>query len=206
VNLCKQENNLTFKETMKWNDYLAAFEAVLDGTNKTVPYNDEAYLEYVKLNSSRQNRWIKKMVLSEETQNALRNVRTPQKWILITEPWCGDAAHISAFINAMSEASGNIEIDIQLRDSEPFIIDNYLTNGGRSIPKLVVQDTHGRDLFTWGSRPKECQNLMLSLKESDLSEQEKKAELQKWYNKDKGVSVQQEIAALLQEVEHKEVA
>jgi hypothetical protein len=186
---------------MKWNDYLAAFEAILDGTNRTAPYNDEAYLEYVKLNNSRQNRWIKKMELSEETMIALKNVKIQQKWTLITEPWCGDAAHISAFINAMAEASENIEIDIQLRDSEPYLIEDYLTNGGKAIPKLVVQDTHGNDLFTWGPRPKECQNLMLSLKETDLSAQEKKAELQKWYNKDKGVSIQQEITALLKELE-----
>ena len=186
---------------MKWNDYLAAFEAILDGTNRTAPYNDEAYLEYVKLNNSRQNRWIKKMELSEETMIALKNVKIQQKWTLITEPWCGDAAHISAFINAMAEASENIEIDIQLRDSEPYLIEDYLTNGGKAIPKLVVQDTHGNDLFTWGPRPKECQNLMLSLKETVLSAQEKKAELQKWYNKDKGVSIQQEITALLKELE-----
>ena len=141
------------------------------------------------------------MELSEETMIALKNVKIQQKWTLITEPWCGDAAHISAFINAMAEASENIEIDIQLRDSEPYLIEDYLTNGGKAIPKLVVQDTHGNDLFTWGPRPKECQNLMLSLKETDLSAQEKKAELQKWYNKDKGVSIQQEITALLKELE-----
>ncbi len=184
---------------MKWNDYIKAFEAVLNGDNTASPYDKEAYLEYVKLNSSRQNRWLKKMDLDESTLSALNGITSPQTWILITEPWCGDAAHSTPFIQAMAENNPLIELDVQLRDSAPYLIDNYLTNGGKSIPKLIVRDSEDNDLFTWGPRPEECQALMLRQKESDMSEKEKKAELQMWYNKDKGKSVQREITALIEQ-------
>lgn len=182
---------------MKWNEYLIAFEAVLSGKNKTAPYDNDDYLEYVKLNSRRQNRWIKKMELSDGMLHSLNNLESRQKWILITEPWCGDAAHISPFINAMAESSPHIEFEIRLRDSAPLIIDQYLTNGGKAIPKLIVRDESGTDLFTWGPRPKESQELMFSLKETDLPEADKKAALQKWYNKDKGETIQREILELV---------
>ena len=191
---------------MKWSEYLTAYDAVLNGENTEAPYDNADFVEFVKLNNTRQNRWIKKMDLSEETLNILNNIKEPQKWILITEPWCGDAAHISPFINAMSEVSENIEFEIRLRDTAPHIIDDYLTNGGKAIPKLVVRDANDNDLFTWGPRPKECQELMLSLKETDMSAQDKKAELQKWYNKDKGATVQREISGLVNELNRMKVA
>jgi len=185
---------------MKWEEYTSKFEEVLDGTNTMAPYDNPAYLEYVKLNSSRSNRWIKKGTLSEETIEVLNGLNTPLKWILITEPWCGDAAHIAPFIHLMASASEMINLDIELRDSTPHSIEYYLTNGGKAIPKLVVRDENDNDLFVWGPRPAECQSLVMAQKEMDLSTQEKKAQQQAWYNKDKGVSIQHEICSLVNQV------
>ena len=189
---------------MKWNEFYAMYAAILDGTITKAPYDNPDYVEYVKLNHSRVNRWLKQAVLTEETLAVLSN--TPkQKWILIAEPWCGDAANNSPILHLMAEKSKNIDFDIQLRDDSN-LIDSYLTNGGKSIPKLIVRDENDNDLFTWGPRPTECQNLMLKLKESDLPAQDKKAELQKWYNADKGLSIQKEIVALMKGVKETEEA
>lgn len=186
---------------MKWNEFYALYPAILDGTITTAPYDNPDYVEYVKLNNSRVNRWLKQAVLTDETLAVLAN--TPkQKWILIAEPWCGDAANITPVLHLLAEQSENIDFEIQLRDDSN-LIDSYLTNGGKSIPKLIVRDEHDADLFTWGPRPTECQNLMLALKESDLPAQDKKAELQKWYNTDKGLSIQQELVTLLKNVKEK---
>jgi hypothetical protein len=78
---------------------------------------------------------------------------------------------------------------------------DYLTNGGRSIPKLIVRDAKGNDLFTWGPRPKEAQNIHLrQMNDENMSKEEKKIELQNWYNKDKGESTQEELLELLKKV------
>lgn len=177
--------------------YNDQFDAILSGKINTGNYSDPHFVEYTKLNASRSSRWMKKGVLLPETITFLKSIKSPQHWILITEHWCGDAAHITPFIALMAEQNELIELDIELRDETPFRINKYLTNGGKSIPILIVQDENGKDLFVWGPRPTEAQALAIELKNSDLSAEEKKIPLQNWYNKDKGVSIQYEIVNLL---------
>lgn len=184
---------------MNWSEYKKTFDDVLDGTNRNAPYDQTVYQEYVKLNQSRINRWLKKDVLTEEMKSAMSTVKSPQKWILITEAWCGDAAHSSPIIEMISELSDSVELEVQLRDSGSEI-DNYLTNGGKSIPKLIVRDENGNDVFTWGPRPKEAQDLVIEMKSIDISPQGKNMKIQQWYNKDKAASIQKEIVDLMNKI------
>lgn len=182
---------------MNWNEYHAKFEDILEGRNVSAPYDNPAYLEYVKLNNSRSNRWLKKADLIDEAKTTIENIKSPQKWYLITEPWCGDAAHLAPFIHKMAEHGENISLEVVHRDGDNNMIDSYLTNGGKAIPKLVARDENDNDLFVWGPRPSEPQALVQAQKTSDKTIEEKKAELQMWYNKDKGNSIQNEIIALI---------
>ena len=182
---------------MKWDEYLVKFEEVLDGKNVQHPYDDPTYVYYVKLNSSRVNRWLKTGALNIETTDILDKINCHQKWILITEPWCGDAANIAPIIDLMAEYSDKIDFEIELRDGDTHLIDNYLTNGGKSIPILVARDENNKDVFVWGPRPKECQEMVLLNKDSEMSNIEKKSAIQIWYNQDKGQSIQREIRDLV---------
>jgi hypothetical protein len=187
----------TENKGMNYKDYQLLFSNILDGKITTNPYTDQHYLDYVKLNESRQNRWLKTGKLTTETQSTIQSIATEQHWLLITEPWCGDAAHSIPFIVKMAELNPLIRLTIQLRDSEQSEIDHYLTNGGKSIPILIVRDKEGKDLFFWGPRPTECQSLYLDLKTSNASFEEQKITLQQWYNENKGSDLQQEICKLL---------
>lgn len=181
---------------MNWTEYTSLIDPIIEKKNRTAPYDQIAYVEYVTLNKSRINRWLKKNPLSEETKEALQRISEPLQWILITEPWCGDAAHSTPIIHLMAEQSDNIDLQIVLRDQSD-LIDSYLTNGGKSIPILIVRDAEGNDLFTWGPRPEACQNLVMELKNSDASPQSKNMQVQMWYNKDQGQSIQRELIHLL---------
>ena len=185
---------------MEVKEYLARFDAVLNGEITGGIYEDPHYLEYTKLNVSRVRRWMKTMALESETKSIVQSIDHPQNWILISEEWCADSAHIFPFIAAMADENPLISLDIQLRDSPPFLINQYLTNGGKSIPVLIVRDEDGNDLFVWGSRPDGAKKLMSEEKAEGIPMDIIKADLQKWYNADKGVSVQTEIANLLQHV------
>lgn len=89
-----------------------------------------------------------------------------------------------------------INLTLQNRDAPGSEIENYLTNGGRSVPKLIVRQ-NGKDLFTWGPRSKEAQETHLnSVKDANMTFEDKKAALQNWYNKDKGQSMQIELYSL----------
>ncbi|MEO1514456.1 MAG: thioredoxin family protein [Bacteroidota bacterium] len=180
-------------------DYQKQFDAILNGENREYPYDSDAYVGYVKMNRSRIDRWNKRGKMLPSLLEKIRQIEQPQKWLLITEPWCGDAAHSQSFITKLVEENPDIELSMQNRDSSDSEIENYLTNGARSIPMLVVRDANGEDLFSWGPRPKEAQDMVMAHKENtEMSAQEKQIELQKWYNKDKGQSMQLELLKLLE--------
>ncbi|MFT5570232.1 MAG: hypothetical protein ACI9RP_002284, partial [Cyclobacteriaceae bacterium] len=52
----------------------------------------DALIHYSKLNARRSKRISKTVTLDEETIKSIANISTPQRWIIITETWCGDAA------------------------------------------------------------------------------------------------------------------
>lgn len=180
---------------MNWTTYIALFDDIISKKNTTAPYDQENYHNFVSLNYSRKNRWLKRGVISEELKTQIESISEAQEWILITEPWCGDAAHIAPFFHLASELNDNIELRINLRDGEDSMIQDYLTNGtSMSIPILVVRDKNGDDLFVWGPRPKNAQTLLMEHKTDDTkSNEDKKIEFQAWYNKNKGVDLQNEL-------------
>ncbi|NGM60781.1 thioredoxin family protein [Sphingobacterium sp. SGG-5] len=182
---------------MNFEEYVAYFEAVLAEPEKYPLYADPEYLNYTKLNWSRMNRWLKRFEVNAEIKTQIAAVTEPQQWILITEPWCGDAAHSVPQILKIAELNPNIRLEIQLRDSEPYLINDYLTNGGKSIPKLIIRNKAGEDLFTWGPRPQPAQALYQKMQEEQRTFEEIKEALQRWYNDDKGAELQQEFLTFL---------
>jgi Thioredoxin len=181
-------------------EFLRLFDEILQSDNPQPPYDNPAYLEYTRLNQSRMNRWMRTMQLDEELIKELKNISRRQHWIIIVEPWCGDVAHSLPFLIQLAEQSPLISYDLQLRDSEPFLINSYLTNGTKSIPKLIVRDEEGNDLFTWGARPVAAQQLMEDLKAANADFETIKTQLQNWYNTNKGKSLQQELLKLYETV------
>ncbi len=110
--------------------------------------------DYRKLNFQRSSRLEKTFVPSEETRQIFSNIIKKQKWILITESWCGDSAQNLPIIAKLAELNSLIDFKIVLRDSNLDFMDLYLTNGGRAIPKLIVFDENDNELFRWG--PQTC--------------------------------------------------
>ena len=142
------------------------------------------------------------MLTEKKQENIVKQLKTMKHkiyWLVLTEHWCGDAAHIVPFLHIMSELSPLIELEIQLRDTDSEI-DSYLTNGSKSVPVLIVRDEAGKDLFVWGPRPKACQAVFDSEKAAGAEMEDLKVALQNWYNHDKGNLIQVEILELLKKV------
>ncbi len=185
---------------MTWIEYQQEFEKILNEEPPTGVYAEENMLNYTKLNEARQSRWLKKAELMPELVEYLRKVRRAQHWILITEPWCGDASHIVPIIHLMFKETTNVNFDIELRDTNSEI-EKYLTNGSKAIPIFIVRDEEGKDLFHWGPRPAAAQLLYNTMKEDKMAMEDMKIGLQQWYNTDKAVSLQQELLEQFQNVE-----
>lgn len=184
---------------MNFEEYLQHFESILEQAPEQAQglYAQEGFLEYTKLNWSRMNRWLKTGILHESLTSMLDRIDTRQDWIVLTEPWCGDAAHIVPFIELAARRNPLIHVSYELRDSEPFRIEQYLSNGSKSIPKLIVRNAAGADIAVWGPRPAACQEVYMRLKANNAPLDEVKTAIQQWYNADKGQQIQIEIAAML---------
>ncbi len=163
--------------------------------DRFLPYNIADYLEYTKLNASRKSRWLKTQSISEGLKQVVSYIKSPQNWIVITEPWCADAAHNIPFIILAARENPLISLSFELRDSPPNRIEQYLSGGTRSIPKLIIKDEKGNDLAIWGPRPKGCQLLLNKLKEEKVQFKDLVTEIQNWYNNNKGVETQAELAS-----------
>jgi hypothetical protein len=188
-------------KTMTWEEYLHLFDQILSGEFTDELYQKPDYRNYVKMNNSRLYRWLKNAELNPELITIIQKIDAPQYWYLITEPWCGDAAHSTPLIAMMAEQNPNISLKVVLRDANLEFMDQYLTNGGRSIPKLIARDSREKDLFVWGPRPAELQTIFLQLKAKNETFEVISRNLQQWYNQNKGEAVQREIMALLSSIQ-----
>lgn len=178
---------------MNYKQYHDLFDKILQQSTPTPPYDKNSYLEIVKLNQARMKTWDNTLELSEELLAELKKVDKKQHWILIAEPWCLEASHILPFLVKMAQESEFITYDIQLRDSEPFLIYAYLTNGTKGIPKMVVRDENDNDLFVWGPRPAKAQAFRDHLSAANSTSDTIKQALLQWYKADKGKSLNTEI-------------
>ncbi len=185
---------------MTYQEYINLFNKILSSSNPQPPYNNPDYLDYTRLNFQRMNRWMKTLELDEELVQIIKSISEPMHWIVIIEPWCGDVAPTLPFLIKLSEQNPTITYNLQLRDSEPFLINNYLTNGTKSIPQFIVRNKNGNDLFSWGARPAAAQQLMDEMKAQKADINTIRTNLQNWYNNDKGRSLQNELKALFAQI------
>ncbi len=164
----------------------------------------EAMVHYTALNQQRMHRVEKSILLLPPVEALIRSVSLPQTWLVLTEAWCGDAAHSIPIMHVLADLNPLIDLRLLLRDENPGLMDRYLTNGvSRSIPKLIGLDTATfQEHFTWGPRPAPLQEIFTRLKADGMEIHAIKEALQRWYNNDKTIAVQQEIAALAAGVGH----
>lgn len=182
-------------------EYRALFERIVASG---VPYSAPGGgygADYTKLNLARTRRLDKTFKILPEMDAVLKKV-SPQTWLVITEPWCGDSAQNLPVILALAALAPAVQVRIALRDTSPDVIDQYLTMGARSIPKLVAFGTAtGKVLFQWGPRPLRAHELVMGNKSKPETEQLSKEALSdllhRWYNQNAGHDTQMEIAALL---------
>jgi hypothetical protein len=87
---------------------------------------------------------------------------------------------------------------IILRDENLDIIDQYLTNGSRSIPKVICLDQQQQERFVWGPRPATIQQVVTDCKAEGITDHSILVErIQYAYNQDQTHSIQQEIHDIL---------
>jgi hypothetical protein len=174
-----------------------------DGKSTAVEQTQER-THYSELNESRMRRLDKTMRITDENGAKLKALTKRYIWLVLSESWCGDAAQILPILHKMEvESNGKIEIKLVLRDENETLMNHFLTHKGKAIPKLIIIDKEtGSVVGDWGPRPQGAVSLIEVYKaEFGSIDETAKANLQLWYLHDKGVSTQNEIIQLLQNLE-----
>ena len=200
VNLGNMITKDLLDNALSYEVYRSLVNELLAEGKTTGPKQSEDLTHYTKLNAQRMNRWDKTTKINDALKQTISEVSEKWVWLIITEGWCGDAAQNIPVIVKMAELNPNIEVKLILRDEHLDVMDAYLTNGGRSIPKLIALKAETlEELGTWGPRPVEVQEMVWEHKKNPQESYSKFSEkIQKWYAKDKSQSIQREFNELIQ--------
>lgn len=188
----------SLNNTISYSAYRNLIKNLITAEKSTGIEQSEERLTFSILNDKRMDRLDKTLKISTETQNSLENLSKAYTFLAITEGWCGDAAQILPIINKVAEASNKIDFKIVLRDENEDLMNQFLTNGSKSIPKILILDQENNLVDSWGPRPAVATKMVVDYKAQNGSiDEEFKKNLQVWYNNDKGNNTQNELLSLL---------
>lgn len=177
--------------------YLDFHQNICDGNyGSHSVYEREKTMQHTKVNLSLLQNVLETISLEKKLYNSLSKIGK-QEWLFITEPWCGAGSFVLPLFHAISMAQSNINFTIYLRDENESLMVQALTNGSKSIPKLLVLNELDEILRTWGPRPKAALALESKLKAENKSNSEINESLIEWYLNDKTMATQEEILQLI---------
>lgn len=181
-------------KAMSFEEYLKLAKTLTENPDM----QQEAYREYYDLGLQRMERVDKNYAPKDEEIQQMRGKNFRGNVLIIAEPWCGDAASIVPVVARFLMAAA-VPVRVFLRDENPALIDNFLTNGGRAIPKILIADEDFEVITSWGPRPKFGADLLAKFKANPESYSREKfyIDLQRAYAKDKGKEIVAEILALI---------
>lgn len=180
-------------------DKSLTFEGYMENAQMRAENQDsnDDYAEYYRLGLQRMLRTLKAYKSDENIKKTLASKQFNGKILIISEPWCGDASATVPTIFKFFE--GENEVKIFLRDSDTSLIDQFLTNGTRSIPKVLILNEDFSLKNTWGPRPKFGTALLEKFKADPATypREEFYNDLQVYYAKNRGKDTIHEILELL---------
>ncbi len=187
-----------FNRGIDYSAYMPLFEEAVRDGKTSGPIQTEEYVFYTKLNWKRSQRleehtrWLQPEVVPDRARYSGLAA------LCLTEFWCGDAAQNIPVIQKLADEYYGFPIHYLFRDENLELMDAFLTNGGRSIPKYILFDRNtGLECAQWGPRPAVIQQVMTELKASGVPKETMLEQVQRAYNADRSASVQKEWFDLL---------
>ncbi|WP_430411508.1 thioredoxin family protein [Kordia sp.] len=189
----------SLQKAISYPAYRTLVKSLVEEGKSTGETQTDALSNYSMLNDKRMKRLDKTTKLTEEAVAEIEAYNGNVTWLVLTESWCGDAAQTMPVINKVAELNDNITLKVVLRDENEALMNEFLTNGGKSIPKLVaIDNASGNILGDWGPRPTKATQLVNDYKaEHGKLTPEFKQDLQVWYNKDKGQNTVDDLLKLV---------
>ena len=181
---------LTYEQYMlKWQEKNALSMKGLDKVGRRMRH-------YSRYNYDRQQGVELAYRMSEDFRDAVKSLKGPQTWYFITDDWCIDSAYSLPLLKEAAALHGDITIHILMRDDNLDIMDDYLTDGRRSIPIFAGFGSSSNELFKWGPHPDKLEKLRSSLQEAGEPGRVVSGSTIDWYAADGYLEVERELAAL----------
>ena len=192
----------SIKKSQSYSSYRDFVKKLVENNSTSGKDKSEAMVNYTLLNDRRMKRWDKTLNISQDIQDRIAKFDEKVIWMVLTESWCGDAAHLMPVMNKIAELNNNIDFRVVLRDENNELMNRFLTNGSKSIPKLIMIDKASGDVLNaFGPRPNSATKMVNEFKDNyGILTPELKEDLQRWYNKDKGQSTLKDLTAMLSEL------
>ena len=187
------------EKSVNYSEYRNLVRELIAQGKTSGPEQSELQIKFTKLNEHRMHRLDKTVHISNELAEVIQSLNKKWVWVILVEAWCGDVAQNIPVLQKISDLNKLIATHYLMRDENLPLMDQYLTNGGRAIPKLICYDGDTlMPLGEWGPRPAPAQQLMQTLKahQPPLSFDEIHEPLHKWYAEDRTHTLQKEIAVL----------
>jgi hypothetical protein len=187
------------EKAIDYQTYRNLIDDLLAQGKTTGPNQNQFLTDYTKMNVQRMNRWDKTAVLKDDLKAEVQQLQGKWIWLVLTEGWCGDAAQNIPTIVKIAQLNANIELKFLLRDENLALMDQYLTNGGRAIPKLIaLKSATLEEVGTWGPRPQVLQAWVTAeRKKPDFDFKPFSEKVHKWYADNKTQDLQAEFLELI---------
>ncbi len=186
--------------TLNYKDYRRVIDELL-AQNKTSGEDHSPFMvSYTRKNVERMQALEENVEIFNTLKDQVHQLKSNYIFLVLTEAWCGDAAQIIPVLDKIADASeGKIELQLIWRDENPEIMQKHLTQGGKSIPKLILIDKENLQAISdWGPRPEVLQELANEWKnEADYTLKSWAEKLHIWYAENKTSEIQEEISELL---------
>tara|TARA_B100001245_G_scaffold236657_1_gene229328 strand:- start:3263 stop:3892 length:630 start_codon:yes stop_codon:yes gene_type:complete len=186
-------------KSLSYEEYRKLVDNLFEQGQTTGPNQSEKMVHYTGLNIQRMQKWEKRYAPAPGSLEAMTSVRD-EIWLILTEGWCGDAAHSLPVIHKLTQVNKSIDLRLVLRDENLELMDTHLTDGGRSIPKLIrLRKETLEEIGEWGPRPEPAQNMFKEMRAAGVPHDEYTKALQLWYARDRGKTIEMEIAKMVAE-------
>ena len=113
----------SLNNSMSYKDYTELVTDLADRNSTTGHAQTEHLIGYTKLNDRRMKRWDKTLKVDSDIQERIERFDTEITWLVLTESWCGDAAHMMPVMKKVADLNENIDVQVLLRDELSFFID-----------------------------------------------------------------------------------
>ena len=190
----------SLNNSIDYDNYYRLMQKLVQDKYTTGDVVSDSHVNFTLLNEKRMSRWNKRLKVSDQDKKEIMKFNSEMIWLIISESWCGDAAHILPVLNVVAELNGHIDLRIALRDDNKELMNLFLTHGKRAIPKLIMIDSNTLEVIdSYGPRPFIVTEIVEDFKTKNAQlTPDFKEHLQHWYNQDKGQTIIHDLIDLLE--------